>query len=328
MGTIEYMPPEAFEGVVSPAWDTWSAGVLLQKCFTGRLPYPFDTTQEYLARVIHDDPFVAEGVEEPFHTVIRGCLSKNRQKRWTAERALSFLNDWQRQQISPGKSAIQNHVAANHWEHVSGNEDIAEGNYSPAREFLAGAPRSRRKAFLMASGALVLFGLIGSGVWHFARGQQHSPGAPTAGGQATSGAPSLRTDPAAKSSQESTEPDRAGSKTTSDRKKLDAEGAVKQAAAAISRQDFRAAISQYRRALQLDPKNQEAKRGLANAEENQNVIVRQALDQAKGLYEKEFKYDEAIAILKRLLAVDSNSDAESLLARVTRAKQAEEKVKE
>ncbi|MBI4909401.1 MAG: serine/threonine protein kinase [Acidobacteria bacterium] len=43
LGTLEYMPPESFEGVISPAWDIWSLGVLIVKAASGKFPYAGDT---------------------------------------------------------------------------------------------------------------------------------------------------------------------------------------------------------------------------------------------------------------------------------------------
>ncbi|MEB3190353.1 MAG: serine/threonine-protein kinase, partial [Snowella sp.] len=42
IGTIAYMPPEAFEGNISAAWDMWSLGIMLVQMVTNRLPYQFN----------------------------------------------------------------------------------------------------------------------------------------------------------------------------------------------------------------------------------------------------------------------------------------------
>lgn len=90
VGTERYIPPEGYDGVVTPAWDMWSFGVMLAEALTGR--HPFENDREMLFAVSQLDPDLPEDLPVPFSDIIRGCLIKKRSMRWTAPQVLAMLH--------------------------------------------------------------------------------------------------------------------------------------------------------------------------------------------------------------------------------------------
>jgi hypothetical protein len=95
-GTLTYMPPESFDGVVSPAWDMWSFGVLLMRALTGRQPFPSVPETQFLRAIIEQEPEIPPGMPMPFEDIIRGCLRKDYRSRYTAESVIGKLGDHRR----------------------------------------------------------------------------------------------------------------------------------------------------------------------------------------------------------------------------------------
>lgn len=55
-GTVNFMPPESFEGIRSEQTDIWSVGVLLYKILTGKLPFPQLHPKEAMFAIITKEP--------------------------------------------------------------------------------------------------------------------------------------------------------------------------------------------------------------------------------------------------------------------------------
>ncbi|MCX6345162.1 MAG: serine/threonine-protein kinase [Armatimonadetes bacterium] len=91
LGGPGYVPPEGYSGQVTTAWDIWSFGVLICRALTGEPPFSASSDEEMMRAVIDGQPIIPSGVGEPFISVIRGCLSKDRKSRWTAQQVLSTL---------------------------------------------------------------------------------------------------------------------------------------------------------------------------------------------------------------------------------------------
>jgi serine/threonine protein kinase len=89
-GTEKYMPPEAYDGQITPAWDMWSFGVMLAEMLTGE--HPFAGSHHILYAVTHLPPQLPEDLPPPFPEIIRGCLIKTRSQRWTARQVLDALH--------------------------------------------------------------------------------------------------------------------------------------------------------------------------------------------------------------------------------------------
>ena len=52
LGTAEYAPPESYDGLISPAWDVWSLGILLHEAVTGVRPFPGADTPQQLMHAV------------------------------------------------------------------------------------------------------------------------------------------------------------------------------------------------------------------------------------------------------------------------------------
>lgn len=84
MGTYLYMPPEAYDGKQSQAWDVWSLAVMLSEILTGRMPFDGSQT-EVMRKVLSAAPdFGGVKLPEPFHRLIRGGLERDARRRWAA----------------------------------------------------------------------------------------------------------------------------------------------------------------------------------------------------------------------------------------------------
>ncbi|MEB3338063.1 MAG: bifunctional serine/threonine-protein kinase/formylglycine-generating enzyme family protein [Leptolyngbyaceae bacterium] len=92
IATIPFMPPEAFDGKVAPAWDIWSLGIMAVVLLTGELPYRFHDPTELMKRVMNGalqlPPLPAE-----FEPIIQGCLQREWRQRWTAKQVLDSLEN-------------------------------------------------------------------------------------------------------------------------------------------------------------------------------------------------------------------------------------------
>ncbi len=90
-GTIIYMPPEAFKGDISSAWDMWSLGIMLIEMTTNQFPYKFNNDiNQLMARVMNCDLQIPSLPRE-FKPIIEGCLQKDRRQRWTAQQVSNAL---------------------------------------------------------------------------------------------------------------------------------------------------------------------------------------------------------------------------------------------
>ena len=91
IGTASYMPPESYEGKISPAWDTWSLGIMTAQLLTGNHPFPAQTVLELMKVVLTDPPILSKDLGSPFREIVAGCLLKEPKDRWTAQQVLTAL---------------------------------------------------------------------------------------------------------------------------------------------------------------------------------------------------------------------------------------------
>ncbi|TRT99537.1 MAG: serine/threonine protein kinase, partial [Microcystis aeruginosa Ma_AC_P_19900807_S300] len=90
-GTIIYMPPEAFRGDISSAWDLWSLGIMLIEMTTNQLPYKFNNDINQLMAKVMNCELQIPSLPKEFKQIIEGCLQKDRKQRWTAQQVLNAL---------------------------------------------------------------------------------------------------------------------------------------------------------------------------------------------------------------------------------------------
>lgn len=94
IGTKRYVPPEGFKSnEVSTAWDMWQFGVILMEILTGKHPYGDDLNHEYTLKILGKEPKIPADIPEPFIGIIKKCLKKEKEKRWSAPQVLSYMND-------------------------------------------------------------------------------------------------------------------------------------------------------------------------------------------------------------------------------------------
>lgn len=86
VGTPAYVAPESAEGrPQTSAVDIYGAGILLYELVTGRPPFAGGTALEVLHRHLSEDPRRPSTVPEPLWTVMERCLSKDPDRRPSAE---------------------------------------------------------------------------------------------------------------------------------------------------------------------------------------------------------------------------------------------------
>jgi serine/threonine protein kinase len=90
-GSPFYAPPEAFIGEVSAATDMWALGITITQVLMGQLPFPGPSEAQVMHQVINQEPNLSP-MEEPFEAIVRGCLMKDRNERWTVSQVLETLN--------------------------------------------------------------------------------------------------------------------------------------------------------------------------------------------------------------------------------------------
>ncbi|XZO02557.1 MAG: bifunctional serine/threonine-protein kinase/formylglycine-generating enzyme family protein [Microcoleus sp.] len=91
-GTPFYAPPESYKGVVGTASDIWSLGIMTAEILTGSLPFTGKTDEELQKKILEAQPEIDwSKIPEPFTAIVRGCLEKERENRWTAEQVLIAL---------------------------------------------------------------------------------------------------------------------------------------------------------------------------------------------------------------------------------------------
>ena len=83
------MPPEGLTGLISPAWDVWSLGMLLLEAATGRHPFSGAANP---AEVLQQ-PLALPELPAPFDAICAGCLRLHPRARWTAHQVLEALNN-------------------------------------------------------------------------------------------------------------------------------------------------------------------------------------------------------------------------------------------
>ena len=93
MGSFLYMPPEGFKGIISPYWDVWSFGVLIQYIITGKYPYDDELPVErYIYNIMNCDPYISDQLPCQYRNIVEGCLRKEMRERISMKDILQILN--------------------------------------------------------------------------------------------------------------------------------------------------------------------------------------------------------------------------------------------
>ncbi|MFM6376501.1 MAG: SUMF1/EgtB/PvdO family nonheme iron enzyme [Microcystis panniformis] len=129
-GTIIYMPPEAFRGDISSAWDLWSLGIMLIQMTTNQFPYKFNNDNNQLMVKVINCELQIPSLPKEFKPIIEGCLQKDRRQRWTAQQVLNALQ------------AVKKPVSPTPFTEKISNGVTLEMVSLPAGEFLMGSPDS------------------------------------------------------------------------------------------------------------------------------------------------------------------------------------------
>ncbi len=131
------MPPEAFRGDISSAWDLWSLGIMLIQMTTNQLPYKFNNDNNQLMVKVINCELQIPSLPKEFKPIIEGCLQKDRRQRWTAQQVLNAL-----QALKKPVSPIPLIVSPTPFTENLPNRVTLEMVSLPAGQFLMGSPDS------------------------------------------------------------------------------------------------------------------------------------------------------------------------------------------
>ncbi|WP_055493161.1 protein kinase [Streptomyces sp. TP-A0356] len=90
--TPGYAPPEGYRGVVTPAWDWWSLGMIVRQLVTGAPPFAGMTFEEVQRSLLERDIDLGQMPEGPLRALCRGLLTRDPAKRWGARQVLTWLD--------------------------------------------------------------------------------------------------------------------------------------------------------------------------------------------------------------------------------------------
>ncbi|MCA2571359.1 SUMF1/EgtB/PvdO family nonheme iron enzyme [Microcystis sp. M42BS1] len=141
-GTIIYMPPEAFRGDISSAWDLWSLGIMLIQMTTNQFPYKFNNDNNQLMVKVINCELQIPSLPKEFKPIIEGCLQKDRKQRWTAQQVLNAL-----QAVKKPVSPIPLIASPTPFTENLPNRVTLEMVSLPAGQFLMGSPDSDSDAY-------------------------------------------------------------------------------------------------------------------------------------------------------------------------------------
>ncbi len=158
-GTLVYMPPEAFDSKISPAWDIWSLGIIVVVALTGKFPYQFEDDNQLMKQVMVGN-LQRPSLPGEFQALVQGCLHRNRRERWTAQQVLDYLDgggltfepfefETAKLEIVKSKIRIERHSRCNvQWREKLPNGVTLEMVNIPGGTFLMGAAQGGKNTLV------------------------------------------------------------------------------------------------------------------------------------------------------------------------------------
>jgi len=354
LGTPAYMAPEQIQGrKLDHRADIYSLGVTLYEMVAGRVPFerPRDSDSDYQVLRAHIEqaplpPSRLVASMPPFiEAAILKAMAKRPEERFAScqefeaalvppelpptRRVVSATPPGLRESeaaVAIGAAALRPASLEAAWPRVAPGPPEPLRVAKPAAPQRAPAPMKPKAGYWWA--LLVLAVALGVGGYWLSRVQ---PGPePTVPPSPTGELPATKQSPPAPVVQPPTEPGAATSTQPTAELAAQFQAHIKQANAALDRGEYNTAIAAYRRALELDATNQEARRGIDRAERakaaESAVQVQPLINQAKEALDRG-EYNGAISAYRRALQLDStNPKARAGIERAQRAKAAEEVV--
>ncbi len=91
IGTIHYMPPEAFDKNITPAYDYYSLGITLYEILTKNVPFEGTQAEIIKAHQLKKVPSLQKNIDKNLKKLIYGFLIKDPKKRWGKEELKKYL---------------------------------------------------------------------------------------------------------------------------------------------------------------------------------------------------------------------------------------------
>lgn len=177
IGTPHYLAPEQLEGApASPQTDVWALGILLYKMLTNNLPFDTDSLeglrgQISKARFSPPEDF-NPAIPQSVARLVQKCLCRETAKRYrTADELLLEV----RRILENEYKFVSN--SGNKLFGFAGKSDSASDGFDSEN---SSPNQSRKSVFVPAAlaagfGVLVLFALIGIGIWAMSGGEEKMP---------------------------------------------------------------------------------------------------------------------------------------------------------
>lgn len=257
-GTPNYMAPEAFDGKRNICTDIWSAGVIFYELLAGRKPFPQKQTTELMGAIVFREyPPLPDYVPPRVQEIVAKALAKSPPERYQNVREmLNDLRDFSRAfqmtedaelsrpqtiakkipaaEDSPYKTSIVNRIA----------NDAQIIETKAVSEPQTGDVSTSGKRNLLRFALPILILVIGGGIGFFVL--QQTKIAPNSAAQSDSAAASSNNNSINRASSENASANRVNSEPTID-------DWIEKGNEQHRRRDFDAAISAYTKAIEIKP---------------------------------------------------------------------------
>jgi serine/threonine-protein kinase len=179
IGTPHYLAPEQLEGApASPQTDVWALGILLYKMLTNNLPFDTDSLEGLRGQIskarFNPPEELNSAVPQSVARLVQKCLCRETAKRYkTADELLADV----RRILENEYKFLSNSNSGNKLFGFAGKSGSASGGFDSENNF---TNQPRKSAFVPAAlaagfGVLLLFALIGIGIWAMSGGEEKIP---------------------------------------------------------------------------------------------------------------------------------------------------------